>query len=58
MNQNLLNKLQKLLALGNSASEHESQLAIEKAQELAAENNIDLAIVALQDQTVTPEEMV
>jgi Protein of unknown function (DUF2786) len=57
MNQNLLNKLQKLLALGNSTSENESRLAIEKAQELAAENNIDLAIVALQDQTAAPEEM-
>lgn len=39
----ILDKIEKLLALAQSPNEHEAQAALEKAQRLAIENNIDLA---------------
>lgn len=46
MNEQLLNKLKKLLNLSKSANEHEADLALQKATALATEAGIDLAIVS------------
>ena len=52
MNEQILSKLQKLLALSKGGSENEAQLALEKAQELATRYNIELATVAARDPSV------
>lgn len=54
MNEILLSKLKKLLNLSKSANEHEADLALQKATELATEAGIDLAIVAAREDK--PEE--
>ena len=38
----LLTRIQKLLALGHSANEHEASLALQRAQELVAKHHLDL----------------
>lgn len=59
MNEQLLNKLKKLLNLSKSANEHEADLALQKATALATEAGIDLAIVqARQDTEAEKLEMV
>lgn len=50
MNDRLIDKLKKLLALaGNNPSQHEAELAMAKAQALAIENGIDLALIGNVD---------
>jgi hypothetical protein len=51
MNEQLLNKLKKLLNLSKSANEHEADLALQKATALATEAGIDLAIVQARGET-------
>lgn len=41
----VINKVEKLLALANSANEHEAALANEKAQELLTAYNLDIAMI-------------
>jgi hypothetical protein len=46
MNDALISKLKKLLALaGNNPSQEEAEAALSKAQALAIENGIDLALI-------------
>lgn len=45
MNNELIEKIKKLLALSESANEHEAELALQKASELAIKHNIELASV-------------
>lgn len=46
MNDKMIDRLKKLLALaGNNSSQEEANLAMAKAQELAIENGIDLALI-------------
>lgn len=45
MNDILIEKLRKLLALGTSSNPHEAELAMQKAQEIALANDINLALV-------------
>jgi hypothetical protein len=47
MNDEILNKLKKLLALSNSATTAEAENAMEKAIAIAAKHNIDLATVSI-----------
>jgi len=54
MNDDILNKLKKLLNLSKSATGAESDLALERATALAAKHNIDLAL-AIIDQPVKEE---
>ena len=49
MNENLLNRLTKLLSLSKSNNIHEAELALTKATELATEAGIDLATVACRE---------
>ena len=46
MNEQLLEKLKKLLNLSKSANQHEAELALQKATAMATEAGIDLAIVS------------
>jgi len=51
MNDTLINKLKKLLALaGNNPSQQEAEAALAKAQSLAIENGIDLALIGSNEQ--------
>lgn len=51
MNDKIIDKLKKLLALaGNNPSQHEAQAAMEKAQEVALEHGIDLAMIDSSEQ--------
>ena len=43
VDQNLLEKISKLLALASSPNEHEAALAAEKAAELLAKHNLSVA---------------
>jgi hypothetical protein len=47
----ILDKIKKLLRLGQSSNRHEAELAVSRAFELAARHNIDLADVDLDDET-------
>lgn len=51
MNEQLLNKLKKLLNLSKSANEHEAELALQKATAMATEAGIDLAIVQARGES-------
>ena len=60
MNDALIQKLKKLLALaGNNPSQQEAEAALSKAQALAIENGIDLALIGSneQEENVTREDM-
>lgn len=48
----IIEKIQKLLALAGSANEHEAALAIEKAHDILAAHNLDMATV----ESYTPED--
>ena len=50
-NSEVLEKIKKLLRLGTSANQHEAELALQRAFELARRHNIDLASVDVDDQT-------
>ncbi len=51
MNENkILTKLEKLLALSDSPNQHEAEAAMEKAIQLATQNNIDLSRVSAQNR--------
>jgi len=51
MNDALISKLKKLLALaGNNSSQQEAEAAMSKAQALAIENGIDLALIGSNEQ--------
>lgn len=59
MNPELIEKLKKLLNMAKGGSGNESDIALEKAQAIAAEHDIDLAVVALhEDAPKTKPEMV
>jgi hypothetical protein len=59
MNEAILSKLQKLLALSKGGSENEAQLALEKAQQIATQHNIELAAVAAREPSAAEKlEMV
>lgn len=47
MDQKIIEKLQKLLALSGSDNEHEADMAMRKAEELMSEHNLSVADVAL-----------
>jgi hypothetical protein len=49
MNNELIEKIKKLLALSESSNEHESSLALQMAQNLAIKHNIELATVKAYD---------
>jgi hypothetical protein len=51
MDQSIIEKLKKLLRLGQSGNQHEAELAVERAFELAAKHNIDLASVDVDEET-------
>ena len=60
MNDALIQKLKKLLALaGNNPSQQEAEAALSKAQALAIQNGIDLALIGSneQEENVTREDM-
>jgi len=60
MNESLIQKLKKLLALaGNNPSQQEAEAALSKAQSLAIENGIDLALIGSNEQedSVVREDM-
>lgn len=48
MNEQLLEKLKKLLNLSKSANQHEAELALQKATAMAIEAGIDIAIVSVK----------
>lgn len=59
MNSTVIEKIKKLFSLANSDNPHERDLALAKAQRIATENNVDLALLDLSDAgTVKEEEMV
>lgn len=47
----ILSKIGKLLALAGSSNEHEANLAMEKAMQIAVENNIELSRVSIQQKS-------
>lgn len=47
----ILEKLKKLLRLGQSSNPNEASLALERAFEIASQNNIDLASVDVDEET-------
>lgn len=53
MNENLFNKLKKLLSLSKSANIHEAEAALQKAMAMAAEAGIDLAVVSAKGEPET-----
>lgn len=57
MNEDILKKLTKLLNLSKSANEHEAQMALAKAAEIATNAGIDLAIVAAKDVNTESEKL-
>ena len=59
MNEQLLNKLKKLLNLSKSSNINEAELALQKATAMAAEAGIDLAMVSVKaDSEAEKLEMV
>jgi len=58
MNTEIFNKLIKLLNLSKGGTQNEAEIALEKAQAIAAEHGIDLAVVALQGGEPEKIEMV
>ncbi len=58
MNPKLVEKLKKLLGMAKGGNGNEADIALEKAQQIAAENDIDLAVVALHDDKPEKMEMV
>jgi len=52
MNEDLLNKLKKLLNLSKSGNQFEAELALQKATAMAVDNGIDLAIIASRNEKV------
>lgn len=58
MNEEILNKLRKMLTLHKGASGAESDAALEKATALAAKHNIDLAIAAIDEAPTKKEEFI
>lgn len=59
MNSVILEKIKKLLRLAGSSNQHEAELALLKAQELAIEANIDFAAARMAaDSENTEEEMI
>lgn len=55
MNEEILNKLKKLLNLSKGATGAEAEAALEKATALAAKHNIDLAIAAIDNAPIKEE---
>jgi hypothetical protein len=49
MNEDLLNKLKKLLNLSKSGNQFEAELALQKATAMAVENGIDLAMISMRE---------
>jgi hypothetical protein len=58
MNQNLIEKLKKLLNMAKGGTGNEADIALQKAQQIAAENDVDLAVVAISEEKEAPVEMV
>lgn len=56
MNSNVLDKIKKLLSLANSDNANERDLALAKAQSIAIENDIDLALLDTSDVGLVKEE--
>lgn len=52
INEKLLDKIAKLLRLSESPNEHEAELALSKAKQLAVDNDIDLASVSTETNVV------
>jgi hypothetical protein len=52
----VIEKLRKLLRLSESANEHESALALQRAQELALRHKIELASIAKHDEPASASE--
>lgn len=50
MNSEVLDKIKKLLRLGQSSNPHEAALAIERAFEIASRHNIELASIDLDEE--------
>jgi len=50
MNDQILNKLKKLLTLSKNTSKEEAENALEKATAIAIKNNIDLSVVSIDNQ--------
>lgn len=57
MNDELIEKCRKLLALGNSCNQHEAELAIARAHGLAVKHGIDLASIEVFGQKNTDEKI-
>lgn len=55
-NEKILSKLEKLIALAGSSNEHEASLAMEKAMQIAVENNIELSRVKLPTKDEVKKE--
>ncbi|HWY76904.1 MAG TPA: DUF2786 domain-containing protein [Verrucomicrobiae bacterium] len=51
INESVLEKIKKLLRLAQSSNRHEAELAMQRAFELAARHNIDMADVDVDEQT-------
>lgn len=51
MNDKLISKIQKLLRLAESPNQHEAELALSRAKQIATENDIDLASVNSAEET-------
>ena len=59
VDENLVNKIRKLLALGNvNTNQNEAELALMKAKQLAVEYEIDLSTIKIFDEKVKPEPIV
>jgi hypothetical protein len=58
MNEQVLNKLKKLLSLTVSANPHEAELALEKATAIAAQAGIDLALIDVKQEQAPKIELV
>jgi len=56
---NILEKIKKLIRLGtNNANEHEAELAMMKAQEIAIQNDIDIATISQGEENQKSREFV
>ncbi len=51
MNDSLVEKIKKLLRLGQSSNQHEAELALQRAFELASRHKIDLAGIDIDEET-------
>lgn len=58
MNPPIIEKLRKLLAMASKGTQNEAEIAMAKAQQIAIENGIDLAIVSLQEETPAKIEII